>query len=64
MFIYLFTDSALRFPLGYVSTLGVKFYIFRDSIYFVARRVNVPIDFNRVGIASGGIGLPYCYCMI
>ena len=51
MFICVFTDSALRFPLRVCidsAELGVKVYIFRDSIGIVTRRVNVRIDFNRV----------------
>ena len=44
--------------------MGVQVYIFRDSIYIVGRRVKVCINFNCVGIATGRISLPYCYCMI
>ena len=69
MFICVFTDSALRFPLGVcidmakvaIGCIGLHF---QDSIHIVARGVNVRIDFNRVGIASGRISFPYCYCMI
>ena len=38
--------------------------IFWDSIYNVARRVNVCSDFSRVGIATGHINLPHCYFTI
>ena len=72
VFICVFTDSALRFPLGVcidmaevaIGCIGLQVYIFRDSIYIGTRRVNVRIDFDRVGIASERISLPYCYCMI
>ena len=69
MFICVFTESALRFPLGVcidmaevaIGCIGLHF---QESIHIVARCVNVRIDFNLVGIASGSISFPYCYCMI
>ena len=48
---------------GWSSHWVCRFTFFRDSIYIVARPVNVCIDFNRVGIASGRISLLYCYCI-
>ena len=48
---------------GWSSHWVYRFTFFRDSIYIVARPVNVCIDFNRVGIASGCISLLYCYCI-
>ena len=69
MFICVFTESALRFPLGVCIDMaevasGCIGLHFQESIHIVARCVNVRIDFNLVGIASGSISFPYCYCMI
>ena len=69
MFICVFTDSALQFPLGLridmaevaIGCIGLHF---RDSIHIVTSHINVRIDFKRVGIASGHISFPYCYCII
>ena len=43
----------------------------RIGLHFIGTVLNaasackcVYIDFNRIGIATGRIGLPCCYCMI
>ena len=66
MYVYIcvFTDSALRFPLRVcidmaevaIGCIGLRFLG-----HIVVRPVNVCIDFNCVGIASGRISLLYCY---
>ena len=64
MFICVFTNSILRFPLGVCIdmaelTIGCIGLHFLGSIYIVARR-----DFNRFGITTGRISFLYCDCMI
>ena len=67
IFICVFTDSVLQFPLGVciemaevaIGCIALRFFVF----YIVARPVNVCINFNRVGLASGRVSLLYCYCI-
>ena len=63
MFICVFTDLALRFPLGVCINM-TKVAIGYIGLYFSGQKnvfANVCIYFNCVGIASGRISLPYCY---
>ena len=40
-------------------------FTFIGTVLIAARACKcVYIDFNRIGIATGCISLPYCYCMI
>ena len=65
MFICVFNDSALRFPLrvcidkaeGAIGCIGLHL-----SGYYLYYH-QACIDFKCIGIATGRISLPFCYCI-
>ena len=67
MFICVFTDLALQFPLEVcidmtevtIGCIDLRF----SGQYLHCRQACKCVDFNRVGIASGRISLLYCYCI-
>ena len=71
MLICVLTDSVLQFPLGvclywygWGSCWACRFTFIGTVLITVKVRKYVYIDFKRIGIATGCISLPYCYCMI
>ena len=71
MLICVLTNSVLQFPLGVClyrygrgSRWACRFTFIGTVLIAVKVRKYVYIDFKRIGIATGCISLPYCYCVI
>ena len=65
------TDSVLRFPLGvclyrygWSSHWPYRFTSIGAVLIAARARKCVYIDFNRIGIVTGRLSLPYCYFLL